>query len=98
MEFRGKAGHISLPRKENFSSFPPPCLHYFKTESQTLSCNIKVLLEMFNSELGQICQWEVILNLPLDLIILLILFDMLILKNINLYGILCLIRFPNPLR
>lgn len=53
---------------------------------------------MFNSELGQICQWEVILNLPLDLIILLILFDMLILKNINLYGILCLIRFPNPLR
>lgn len=89
MEFRGKAGHVSLPRKEEFSSFPLPCLHYFKAESQTLFCNVKVLLVMLNSGLGQICRWEVILNLLLALIILFF---------INLYDILSLIRFPSPLR
>lgn len=85
MEFRGKAGHVSLPRKENFSSFPPPCLHYFKTESQTLPCNIKVLLGMLTSELGQICRWEAIPNLPLDFIILFF---------IDLYDTFSLIKFP----
>lgn len=51
MEVRGKAGHVSMPRKQNLFSFSPPCLYYFKTESQKLSCNKEVRLVMSNSGL-----------------------------------------------